>query len=695
MAEPGSVLSIFGFDPNGQPTKDADRKKPATPGEVLKLFGHDIKSEKMESTSEAKGQTNYPRIQEAAKELSASRGPVQPFVEGMPIIGPGIEMASSAGAAGLQPFFQDTGKTTFGERYQSNLDLTRAANEYYDRENPGKALAGNVLGGVASMVPFGMTVPGSAIMGMRAPTLGGRFYIGTAGGAGIGALDAVLRGKDPQQGAVAGGLAGGSGPLIGEGARAGINMLARPVPELRMFNSVARNALTNALDGETPQSITEGLRRMGPSGFMGDLTPSMTDIAGGIADSPGPGKTIVREAYRQRAADAAGRIDAHVTRAMGPPTNIVEQKQFLTEARKAAADPLYEQWRTMQVHPTPEIQALIPRLEKAGAFDQAEKISAISGEPMNRSFFVGGPQKEFPTTQKWDYVKRGLDSKIDQAYAAGDKTLARHLIGLRSEMVSEIEKTNAGQVWKQARQEFADRSALIDQIDRGRDTFLGSRSGLSVDEFRDELRGLSGPEVQARVQGARAAINEAMFDSIRGQTTMRDKLLARNNQQKLELLLGDQRARGLVHDLESERFLSAQDQNVRGGSQTTPKKERINALLPAPLPEYNPDFMKPLSWIPPHILDQLRPTTIVEGARGQRHANALQDLAGVVTTSDPQEMRALVSAIGAEQARRAATDRAARFAGNRLATVPVAELPTLRKDGRNRLQMPSAISPAQ
>jgi hypothetical protein len=122
--------------------------------------------------------------------------------------------------------------------------------------------------------------------------------------------------------------------------------------------------------------------------------------------------------------------------------------------------------------------------------------------------------------------KRGLDRRIDQAYSSGDKTLSRHLIDLRSDLISEIEKSDAGNVWRQARAEFADRSALIDQIDRGRDTFLGSRSGLSVDELRGELQGLSSPELAARIQGARAAINDAMRDSIRGQTTMRDKLRA-------------------------------------------------------------------------------------------------------------------------------------------------------------------------
>jgi hypothetical protein len=693
----GSVLRQFGFGTDGLPIGEA---KTPEPGSVLKLFGHDVSDVgKMAPAKEAPGQVTRPRpeIREAAKELSASRGIIQPFVEGMPIVGPGIEMASSAGAAALQPIFRDTGNTSFGERYQENQDVTHAANALYEQANPTKSLAANLAGGAAVTGPFAGTTVGGMALGLRAPTLGGRFYSGMMGGTAINALDAAMRGQDVQQGGTIGAITGAGGPLIGEGVRSGVNMLARSTPALRGYNSVARGALTNALEGETPQSIAEGMRRMGPAGMLADVNTGLTDIAGGIADSPGPGKQVVREAFRQRAADAAHRIDTAVTRAMGPAANIVESKQFLTEARKAAADPLYHQWRSMQVHPTQEIKDLIPRLEKAGAFDQAEKISGITGEPINRNFFTPGQTKEFPTTQTWDYVKRGLDSKIDQAYAGGDKTLARHLIDLRSNLVSEIDKTNAGSVWRQARQEFADRSALIDQIDRGRDTFLGSRSGLSADELRDEIRGLSGPELQARIQGARSAINEAMGDSLRGQTTMRDKLLASNNREKLRLLLGNDRADILVHDLESERFLSAQDQNVRGGSQTTPKKERVNALAPSLLADWNPDFMRPLSWIPPHIMEQLRPTTMIEGARAQRHANALQQLSEAVTTNRPQDIRDLIRAISDEQARGAATNASAGRYGSRAATLPIAasSVLRLRRDRDNSLRTPDLISSAR
>jgi hypothetical protein len=160
---------------------------------------------------------------------------------------------------------------------------------------------------------------------------------------------------------------------------------------------------------------------------------------------------------------------------------------------------------------------------------------------------------------------------------------------------------------------------------------------------------------------------------------MRDKLLASNNQDKLRLLLGKDPANRLIADLESERFLAAQDVNVRGGSQTTPKKERVNALQAPPLPEWNPNLVQPLSWVPPHILEQLRPTTIIEGMRGQRYGNALQDLARLLTTSRQPEMQDLIDAIASEQTRRAATDVAAQRAGRAAGALPLAATSVVRR----------------
>jgi hypothetical protein len=645
--EPGSILRKFGFeyDPGTvakQPlpaSMQPPGEKPATPAEAA---------------------------------LATQRGMPAQFASGVPIAGPALNWALAAGSA-ARPRVGETG--SFSERLAQRVEEQRRADALWASQNPATAAAANVVGGAATLpvaaarLPFGLS-----------ETLGGRMYGGAVAGGAVNALDAALRGQDPTTAAVIGGAGGFLGPAVGEGvagtARIAGNAAAPRSGPLAGVNRTGRDMLTNALQGETPASLAAASTRMGPAGFVADVNTGLTDLAGGIADLPGEGKAFLREAYRTRAAETGQRIDAAVTRAMGPPVNVVESEKNLTEARKAAADPLYQQWRDTEVKPTPELTALLPRLEAAGAFAQAKRLSGITGEPINENFATGkfsaydeygatsGPEtKGSPTTANWDLVKRGLDSRIDQAYAKGDKTEARALIGLKSELIDEIEKTPAGDVWRRARQEFASKSSLIDQIAAGRDTFIGGRAGLTPDEMREELRGLSGPELQARIQGARSAVTDAMGDTLHGDTRMRDRLLATNNQKKLRMLIGDAPADALIAELQSERYLAAQDQNVRGGSQTTPKKERVNALQPAELPKYDPSFTRPLSLIPPGAREALRPSTIIEGARGAQYEAARNALAPILVQPNQFATTFLRAVLDEATRRGVVAKRAAKLGG--------------------------------
>lgn len=598
------------------------------------------------------------------------------IVSGMPIISPLFDRAVAATGAAISPLVPNADKrpSNFGDRYSKNLEELRADNRKYSEDNPVKSTLANLIGGGMLLGPVAGTKLGRLALGIEGPTVGSRIAQGVVGGTALSGADAALRGDDIGPAAIIGGLVGGGAPLLAEGVRSGTNALANAFwprqGALKGINSTALSKLVGAMEGETPESVAAARERMGPAGFLGDLNTGMTDLAGGIADTPGgPGKQIIREAYRNRAGQQPSRIDQALTDASVPKSNIEDFKGFLTETRKAASDPLYEQFRSMQVHPTDALKAMIPRLEKAGAFNMAEELSGIHGEPINKAFFTTGPQKEFPTTQSWDYVKRGLDRRIDQAYTAGDKTLARSLVGLKNDMMAEIEKTPAGKVWKQARTEFADRSAILDQIEAGRDTFLGGRSGLSVDELKEELKGLKGPELYARIVGMRGAADQVMGDTMRGDTTLRNKFLAPNNQEKLRLLLGEKKAAKLIKSMEQEKYLSEQTQNVAGGSQTTPKAERVNALKPPQFPEWNPDITKPLTLIPPHVLEQLRPSNIVDAWRGRAYGRAHEQLAPLLTTREGPMLQDLIEGIRAESTRRGNIANRSHQTGNALASL--------------------------
>lgn len=686
------TMRLFGLKQKGpsksksEPTEDQDIQ------ETMKAFG--IKPKDKNQVESVPLPIPRPASAPQATVESPMRGGVDlqnQIVSGMPIISPLFDRAVAATGAAISPLLPNSEKRpdSFGGRYSKNLEDLRAENKAYGEQNPVKSTLANLVGGGMALGPVAGSKIGRMALGIEGPSVGSRLLQGGVGGAVLGGTDAALRGEDPMVGGTIGGVVGAGAPAIASGVRGATKIAAENLwPRQGPLKDVGNNALgklVSGLEGETPASIAAAKERMGSAGFLGDLNPGLTDIAGGIADTTGgPGKGIIREAYRTRAATQADRIDNALTGTIGPKTDIQSFKNFWTEARKAASDPVYQQFRDTSVNPTDELKALIPRLEHAGAFDQAEKISGISGEPINKKFFTTGTQKEYPTAQSWDYVKRGLDSKIDQAYAGGDKTTARALVSLKNEMIGEIEKTNAGQIWKQARTEFADRSSILDQIESGRDTFLGGRSGLSVDELREELKGLKGPELAARVTGLRSAADQVMGESMNGDTALRNKFLAPNNQEKIKLLIGDKKGDQLIKSMKQEKYLSDQDQNVRGGSQTTPKAERVKALQPTPLPEYNPNLTQPLSLIPPHILEQIRPSNIIDAWRGRSYARAHEQLAPLLTTKGP-ELQDLINSLYAEQSKRAAIGGRSNNAGNALASiVAVPGVTTARRQLENR-----------
>lgn len=622
--------------------------------DVLSGYGVKLKPKEKEALPAAaagpvvlkNGKIVEPPERATPKEIEAGnkRGVTAQLTSSVPIVGPAVDLITAAtpgpGKAG-----------TFSQRFYDQKQADRAFALEHPYASAGAALLGSSIGygGLAKAFP--------SLMGTVGPTTGARIYGGFAGGGALNALDAAMRGDDPVAAAEIGAAGGAVGPLVAQGARGTVNTLATHAwPRPGSLGNVPRsglNILTNAFEGETPATLAAAKNRMGPAGFLADLNPATTDIAGAIADIPGPGKAVVRQAFAERAEKQGDRIEAALTRAMGPRQNMVDLSNIHTEIRKANADPLYEQWHTMQVHPTPQIKALIPRLEAAGAFNAAEELGGITGKPLNRDFFTGGSKKDFPTTEMWDLVKQGLDRRIDAAYSSNDKRLASKLIELKGEMIGEIEKTPAGDVWRRARREFADRSGIIDQLSAGRDTFVGGRSGTSVDEFREELKHLSRPELMARIQGARDIASEAMGASKNGDTALRNKLLAPNNQDKLRVLLGTKDGDALIKSLRHEEYLGNQTANVLGNMQTgasgSMRTERKKMFDAPELPSWfdHLHIGMPATWLPPSLL----PHNVLQGIVNERAARAAPTLAPLMITPQGPGLDEIINALWSESAR--------------------------------------------
>lgn len=582
------------------------------------------------------------------------------MVSSMPIIGPLVDKLSAVAGAGLvQPFFPKYENTTFGQRYEQNLADINERNKLYGEEHPALSAAADVTGGALALGPMtgGPMSLGAAVtrtaprvfapmappadtlatniaqraLGMRGASLGSKVYQGAAGMGAIEGTNQLLRGENPLQqgffGPVPLAMAGGAfGPMIGEGVSAAGNKLFELSPRtsgpLAGTNSIARNQLTNAFEGETPESIRASKAAYGSAGLMMDTNQATRDIAGGLADIPGPAKGEIRETLRQRAAGQPQRLKETLDNNTVPNVDINQLTRGITQYQKDVSDPLYEAFRNTKIPPTPEIKALIPRLEAAGAFKMADELAGIKGVSTTQKFFTGGPQKEFPTAETWDLVKRGLDRRISTALDGGDNTLARELINLKEQMINEVQKTPGGKVWQKAREAFAEPAEIKNQIAEGQKTW---ERKTRVDDLAYELSQMSGPERAARVQGARDAIQEIMTNTMNGDTTARNKLLTEAGRQKLELLFGEKRAARLIKDLEAERNIAASKEEMVGGSPTSSKQARRNALLPQ---EGQPGYFRNIKLNQPStfVPDWMTPQAIMEGSAAARHAAANEQL---------------------------------------------------------------------
>lgn len=249
----------------------------------------------------------------------------------VPILGPLFDKATAAAGATIQPLFVKpkdvsdivSGKERPGsqpnwyDRYQANLAMQEGRNELYGEEHPIAATAADLTGATMLLGPISRTALGARMMGLRGNSLGARVYQGAAGMGALETTNQLLRGNNPLDqgflGPVPLAIAGGAvGPMAGEAISSGATKIMQWLPrrtgELAGVNSVGRNMLVNALEGETPASVAEAtyaalleaLNRHRGKGQQKVIVEHVHVHAGGqavvgVVESPGGGVLEERE----------------------------------------------------------------------------------------------------------------------------------------------------------------------------------------------------------------------------------------------------------------------------------------------------------------------------------------------------------------------------------------------------------------
>lgn len=583
------------------------------------------------------------------KEQAAGlqRGMPGQFVSGIPIGGPLFNYGEAA--------------VTPGKSFDQALHDIRRADKAFATQHPFESTLAQFAGGAGAYGLGALTAPGRVLMGAAGPSTATRIWTGVPGNAAISGADAWMRGEDPLAAGTIGAAGGFLGPTIGEGAgvlthgalgRATTPGALADVP----WHGIDLLA-TRGLGDMTPAEIAAARRQAGPHALLGDITPGMRDLTQGVGAVQGPGKDLVQRAYTDQAGGGRQRTEDLLNRTVSPRLNIEHFRDAITDARAAVADPLYEAWRAQEVEPTQELRQMIPALGRLGLLREGEEHALMRGVPFLNPENPATGASGYPTTESWDAIKRAIDTRIERAYSSGQNTRAADLVILKNRMINEIRRTRAGPIWDQAREAFAEQSELINQMNAGRDTFLGGRAGASPDQLREELRGLSRPELQARVVGMRSAMAEGMDATRNGDATMRGKLLAPVNQHRIRLTLeaayprtGAVRADDLIRGLQQEAFLAERAADVipnrNTGASAVARGEAADLFrAPSPLPW---DVTRPSSY---PLLGRLLPQNVLEDVRVAGRARSAPALAHILTTPEGPRMDDLIDAIMAARGR--------------------------------------------
>lgn len=321
-------------------------------------------------------------------------------------------------------------------------------------------------------------------------------------------------------------------------------------------------------DGWTPHTLETRLEEMSPHQSLFELSPNLEDRAQKLAVAPGASRNEMANFLRVRQAETQDRLRSTFNRAFGEPIDVAQELRTISIDQRRAASPLYREFETLRVHPTAEIQTLMPRLR--GLEGTARRLAQLEGAPFDQTFFVGGPNKVWPTARSWDQIKQAIDAKIEGSFNQfGEATKwTRAYTQLKNDLINAIEAPSqgrVGEVYREARRAFAEPAAIKSA------TRMGERllnASIRADELPFLTAAYSEAEVNALRQGLRAHLEDRLGRPGRVERKMINDILAPNNERKIRWVVGDEAADELLRGIRYEHEMWDSPQRIIGGSPT-------------------------------------------------------------------------------------------------------------------------------
>lgn len=451
-----------------------------------------------------------------------------------------------------------------GETYDSALTDQRAGLDKARTDHPGYAYGGEIAGSIAP----GALAGGAWAAGAK--NLPGMFGRGAAVGAGQGAAYGFGAGEgglasrvgSAAAGAVVGGALGGGLPVVGKALQIGARVVANPTMSALNIASptaasrgVAKALARSGKSADEIQAMIDAAGREGQLAFtMADaLGPSGQSILSGAARTPGAAKQEVVDFLLKRQDGQAKRLGGFVADALEAPDTAAQRTAALTRARSDAADIAYGAIRADGTTSVPRgtgVSVGLPgqrgttistATRGSGPVDVRDALgvidsriggmqgSGITGDGIDATLAkyrgrLAAPDRKLPdgvsSFELSDFnrvlgVKQDLNDEIGAALRSGQKNRARELGKLHSALDAALE--GASPAYRQANDQFAAASRVIDQIDAGKAaTSIRSRAADTTDAFtaltpeqQAAFRSGYSDPVLAKIENAAPGVNKA------------------------------------------------------------------------------------------------------------------------------------------------------------------------------------------
>ena len=393
--------------------------------------------------------------------------------------------------------------------------------------------AGGVGGGIA-----GAGYADAETLGEFAGDVAGGAALGAAGGAALSAGGSALR----RAGAEVGGL-------FQTPQRRAVRMLSQADPE---FGAALDRAREQVAQGR-PATAADFASRQAKA------------ILRSAARRPSPGQDLAEQVLDQRSAGQYGRLQGAIDDAFDIQRSYIEEFDYLNQAKQAIAGDLYD---TAFQQPTPitlKLQNVMQRPAMRRTLRNAQRIADAEGDVIDNDIFAAfaGAAREgdVADTRTLHYMRRSLD---DQINALRDTTtgrfrqpeVARALGNLRRDFNEALIEENPA---------FREADKIWGGLERSRQAMeQGVRAAGRTNErgVRELLRRVDPQDRSFFEIGYAQGLNEKIGRSGSDFTNLAARLRSPEQQNSIRLVLGEQRARGLLDTIEAEDAFSRTRQMI-------------------------------------------------------------------------------------------------------------------------------------